>query len=66
MKVTVTFEQTFDDIGKGWSSVYTYEDVELLEDVLYAFGRSLQCAGFQYVDYLSAELKSGKTIGASL
>jgi len=40
MKVTVTFEETSDDLGNGWSSNYTQEGVETAEDFLWAIGQA--------------------------
>ena len=40
MKVTIRFEESCDDLGKGWSSSYTQEGVETAEDFLWAVGQA--------------------------
>lgn len=40
MKMKIIFEESTDDIGKGWSSIFEMSEIETAEDALYAFGRA--------------------------
>jgi len=48
MKVTVTFEESNDHIGNGWTSTFSYDNIEYAEDLLYALGRAATGAGFDF------------------
>lgn len=64
MKVSILFEESTDDLGLGWTSTFSRDGVDSIEDLLYFFGRASICGGFEfdglearqdYRDYLTGE-----------
>lgn len=62
MKITVTYENDMDFDGEVSVVSFSKADIVYLEDALNALGRSLQAAGFTYVDSLEAKSENNHWI----
>lgn len=54
MRITITYENNMNENGEDSLVSFEKQDVETVEEVLNAMGRSLHAAGFTYVSSLTA------------